>query len=369
MMLLSLCVAVVFIHLVYYLIIFNFFNFTKPQALDKNNIPVSLIVCAKNEAENLKKNLPFIIEQKYFCFELVLIDDRSHDKTTDLFKTLESKHDFIKVITVKESEHFRGNKKYALTLGIKAASHDCLLFTDADCIPKSEYWIQEMANAFTGQTKIVLGYGSYKTIPNSFLNKVIRYETLMTALQYFSFAKIGTPYMGVGRNLMYSKEVFLKNKGFNKHIKIMSGDDDLLINQISTKQNTKLSFDEQTHTISEPKTNLSSWLVQKKRHISTADLYQTKHKFLLGLYAFNRTVFLFLIPFGIAYIEGYKNQLLFYGCVFVKFLSEYIVVGLAAKKLKEKKFILLIPLLDVCLLFFQLYILVESKINKTQKWS
>ena len=367
--LLSICILITVIHFGYYTFVFNFFNFTKTPQKVKNNIPVSVIVCAKNEEVNLKTYLPFLVNQKYDDFELVLINDRSYDETATIFEEYEAKYDFVKVVTIQETDYFYGNKKYALTLGIKAATNDCLLFTDADCKPKSDYWIQEMANQFTGDTKIVLGYGALQNISNSFLNKVIRYETLMTALQYFSFAKIGVPYMGVGRNLMYSKAVFLKNKGFHQHIRVMSGDDDLLINQIANKQNTAICFEENSHTVSLPKKDWKSWAIQKRRHISTASLYKPMHQFLLGLYAFNRLLFWLVLPASLIYIENTNYQLIITVLIAIKLISEYIVVGIASNKLKEKGLILLIPILDICLLFFQLYIFLYNKINKPHKWS
>ncbi|WP_237340635.1 glycosyltransferase [Wenyingzhuangia fucanilytica] len=357
------------IHFGYYTIVFNFFNFTKTSQKANNNIPVSVIVCAKNEAENLKNYLPYLINQKYDEFELVLINDRSYDETADIFETYEQQYDFVKVVTIQETDYFYGNKKYALTLGIKAAKHDCLLLTDADCQPNSEYWIQEMANQFTQNKEVVLGYGAYQDIPKSFINKMIRYETLMTALQYFSFAQIGIPYMGVGRNLMYSKTLFLKNKGFHQHIRVMSGDDDLLINQIANKQNTAICFDENAHTTSPPKLDRKSWTTQKRRHISTANLYKPLHKFLLGLYTFNRLLFWLVLPASLIYVDNTNYQLIIAGLIAIKLISEYIVVGIAAKKLKEKGLVLFTPILDICLLFFQLYIFIYNNIHKPQKWS
>lgn len=367
--LLSICILIVIIHFGYYLFAFNFFNFSKSQQTHKNNVPVSVIICAKNEAENLKIYLPYLVNQQYPNYELVLINDRSYDETADIFEDYEQKYDFVKVVTVQESDYFYGNKKYALTLGIKAATNDCLLFTDADCKPNSEFWIQEMANHFKNDTKIVLGYGAHNQVAKSFLNKLIRYETLMTALQYFSFAKIGVPYMGVGRNLMYSKAVFLKNKGFHQHIRVMSGDDDLLINQIATKENTSICFSEDSHTKSPPKTDWKSWATQKRRHISTADLYKPLHQFILSLYASNRFLFWIFLPFTLIYVDQLIFKYIIAGAIIFKFISEYIVVGVAAKKLKETGLILLIPILDLFLLFFQLYIFAYNKLHKPKKWS
>lgn len=366
--LLLICIAIIVIHIFYYLVIFNFFNASKKKS-KKNTPPVSIIVCAKNEADNLKKLLPVLVQQQYSNFEIVLINDRSYDETASLFEEYEKKYNFIKVVTVKNVEHFHGNKKYALTLGIKAAANDCLLFTDADCIPKSDFWIQEMANQFDTKTKIVLGYGPYTFVPYNLVNILIRYETLLTALQYFSFAKLGFPYMGVGRNLLYSKTLFLENKGYNQHINVMSGDDDLLINQIATKENTEIYYDEHTHMVSAPKTSFKKLITQKRRHISTASYYKTKHKIILGLYAFNRTLFWIIFPLVLYMVKVPKYQILIYILIAFKFLSEYIVVGIAARKLKEKRIIPFVPFLDLFLLLFQLYIFICNLFSKPKKWS
>jgi len=366
--LLIICSTIVGIHSIYYFFVFGFFNVSKKKE-QKNTPPVSVLICAKNEADNLKKLLPKLVKQQYPNFEIVLINDRSFDETEDIYNQFSEQYDFIKIVNVKESEHFHGNKKYALTLGIKAASNPCLLFTDADCEPQSDYWIQEMANQYTETSPIVLGYGPYQQIPNSFLNKLVRYETLITALQYFSLAEIGIPYMGVGRNLMYSKKLFLKNKGFNKHINVMSGDDDLLINQIANSKNTTICFDEPTHMVSAPKTTLKELITQKRRHISTASYYKKKHKFILGLYAINRLLFWIAIPLSLIFIKENISLIIIWSLFIFKVLSEYITLGITAHKLKEKKLLALFPLLDLCLLLFQMYIFVCNSITKPKTWS
>ncbi len=367
--LLSICICIIVLHTGYYLFTFNFFNFSKNEELKEVNIPVSVIVCAKNEAENLKVLIPKLIDQRYPDFEIILINDRSYDETANIYEEFALKHSFIKIVTIDAAEYFYGNKKYALTLGIKAAKNDCLLFTDADCIPKSNLWIQKMVNQFRENTQIVLGYGPYKHISNSFINKLIRYETLMTAIQYFSFSKIGIPYMGVGRNLMYSKDLFLKNKGFNQHIKIMSGDDDLLINRIASSSNTAICFDHNTFMESKSKTSIKEFITQKRRHISTAKYYKKKHQFILGLYAFNRLFFWIAFSLSFILINNSFYLAILYTLTGLKIISEYLVIGISASKLKEKRIIPFIPFLDLFLLLFQLYIYVCNTISKPKQWS
>ena len=159
-----------------------------------------------------------------------------------------------------------------------------VLLTDADCVPSSELWIQKMKDAYHDDIQIVLGYGAYHKKPG-LLNKLIRFETFHTALQYFSFALAGKPYMGVGRNLSYKKELFYNNKGFSSINQIPGGDDDLFINMVATKSNTAIVVDHDAHTLSEPEKSWSGWQKQKYRHYTTSKYYKGSHKFLLGLYS------------------------------------------------------------------------------------
>src|SRR6478752_2833275 len=271
-------IAIIVIQLFYYLVVFAKFSFARAQEIEPKNIPISVIVCAKNEEENVIKYIPLLLEQNYPDFEIVLIDDASRDTTLDIFEEFEKQYPNIRLVKVKNNEAFWGNKKYALTLGIKAAQKEHLLFIDADCYPTSKDWIMAMSSQFTKQRTIVLGYGGYEKISNSFLNKIIRYETLLTAMQYFSWAKIGKPYMGVGRNLAYKKEEFFNVNGFIDHMKIRSGDDDLFINQAATGTNTTVCASAESFTYSMPKTSFKEWFTQKRRHVSTAGHYKAFDK-------------------------------------------------------------------------------------------
>mgnify|MGYP000612597186 CR=1 FL=1 len=277
-------IGIVAIQLSYYLGVFGKFAFAKAQKVTPKRIPISVIVCAKNEEENAANFIPLLAEQNYPDFEIVLIDDASSDGTLAVFEAFEKQYPNIRLVKVQNNEAFWGNKKYALTLGIKAAKKEYLLFTDADCYPTSKDWITAMSSQFTMHKTIVLGYGGYQKIANSFLNKIIRFETLLTATQYFSWAKIGNPYMGVGRNLAYKKEEFFNVRGFMDHMIIRSGDDDLFINQAATKKNTEILFTPESFTFSEPKTTFKSWFYQKRRHATTAKYYKGFDKFQLGLF-------------------------------------------------------------------------------------
>ncbi|MFK5958917.1 MAG: glycosyltransferase [Lutibacter sp.] len=360
-------IVVFCIQFIYYIFIFGSFAFRKKKILKSNfNQPISVVICAKNEAQNLSKNLPFLLKQNYNTFELVLINDCSKDTTLDVLKKFKKEFPTkIKIIDVKSNEQFWGSKKYALTLGIKAATHEHLLFTDADCKPISKNWISKMVTNFNNQHQLILGYGAYEKTEKSFLNKLIRFETLLTAIQYFSYSKIGIPYMGVGRNLAYTKTLFLKNNGFVTHIKIKSGDDDLFINQVATTQNTVNCYSKNSFTISTPKNTFKEWLQQKRRHVSTASHYKSYHKFLLGIFYGSQFLFWFLSLLLISILHKWQLVLIL---VFSRILIQYLVIGSSAKKLNEKDLILLSPFLELFLIITQMFIFIKNLISKPTHW-
>ena len=358
-------VAIVAIQLVYYIVIFGKFSFVKAKKNNLKRIPISVIVCAKNEEENVSKFIPLLIQQDYPDFEIILIDDASSDNTLEVFEEFEKNHSNVRLVKVQNNEAFWGNKKFALTLGIKAAKKEYLLFTDADCYPTSKDWIAEMSSHFTMQKTIVLGYGAYEKVPNSFLNKLIRFETLLTAVQYFSWARLGFPYMGIGRNLAYKKEEFFNVNGFIDHMKIRSGDDDLFINQAANKKNTTVCYTPNSFTYSEPKTTFKEWFAQKRRHVSTASFYKPFDKIQLGLF-FLTQIFTLILP--IILLAFQFQWIAVVSLVAFRYLFSWISLGFGAGKLNEKDVMLWFPILEIVLIFTQLNIFISNLFSKPVHW-
>lgn len=361
-------IAITTLQLCYFLFIFSRFSFAKSVKHPSTTFPVSVLICARNESGNLQEFLPSILQQNYPNFEIVLINDGSYDDTLQIFESIQKKYKNthqIKVVDVVENEKFWGNKKYALTLGIKAATYEHLLFTDADCKPISKHWISEMTSHFSTEKEIILGYGAHQKIKNSFLNKLLRFETLYTAVQYFSYAKIGLPYMGVGRNIAYTKSLFFKAGGFAKHMHLKSGDDDLFVNQNATKKNVAVAFNPTSFTVSKPKTSFKRWIHQKRRHISTANHYKPLHKLFLGLSYSSQLLFWVLA--SLLLILNCQWQLVLV-LILTRMLIQYMVIGRAAKKLKEQDLIIFIPFFEVFLIFIQLFIFIKNKISKPIHW-
>ena len=358
-------IAVVFIQIFYYLGIFGKFAFAKPQTITPKKLPVSVIVCAKNEEENVKKYIPLLAEQNYPDFEIVLIDDASSDETLEVFEEFENQYPNIRLVKVKNNEAFWGNKKYALTLGIKASTKDYLLFTDADCYPTSKEWITAMTSQFTMNKTIVLGYGGYEKTERSLLNKIIRFETVLTAVQYFSWAKAGLPYMGVGRNLAYKKEEFFNVNGFIEHIQVRSGDDDLFVNQAANKANTTIAYTPESFTYSKPKETYKEWFTQKRRHVATASYYKFFDKIQLGLFYSSQLLFFLLVILLLAFQFQWIAVL---ALLATRYTIAWIVIGFSAGKLKENDLKIWFPVIEIVLIFTQINIFITNIFSKPVNW-
>ncbi len=280
--------------------------FRKTKAFDPRAVqhlpspPVSIIICAKNEEENLKKNLPFILQQKYDApFEVLVVNDRSTDNTNQVLETYAQEYSYIRIITINNntSTHLKG-KKYALQTGILAASYNQLLLTDADCQPNSQNWLSLMTAPFKSGFQISYGYGPYQT-EDTMLNRCVQYETLMTATQYFSHFWWDFPYMGIGRNLAYHRKIFFEAKGFENIGHLTSGDDDLFISKIGSQQPSSAVLHSDSFMYSKAPKNWRSWYIQKQRHLSTGWHYKWVHQFSLGLFIISHFFFYISIVLNI----------------------------------------------------------------------
>ena len=285
------------IQLYYLLVIQKKFTSYKspPEDLATPTFPISVIICARNEATNLKQYLPSVFNQNYPNFEVIVVNDCSSDRSDEVLRVFQKEYPQLKVVKIDEHPRYKTAKKFAVTLGIKAASHEVLVFTDADCEPQTKDWLNLIASNYVDtDVEIVLAYSPYLK-KKGFLNKLIRYETFQTALNYFSFALNGMPYMGVGRNLSYKKSLFFKGKGFASHMHIPSGDDDLFVNQNATIQNIAVEIRPDSHTWSVPKLTWSDYWKQKIRHLGAGKEYKKQHQFNLSSQALSAIGFYILL--------------------------------------------------------------------------
>jgi glycosyltransferase involved in cell wall biosynthesis len=354
------------IQLFYWLFFYLSVHLKRSSEAKKTSQPVSVIICARNEAENLQNFLPSVLEQDYPDFEVIVVNDCSEDNSYEILGNYLNQYPHLKISTINKDPKFTHNKKFAQFIGIKAAKNEILIFTDADCQPLSDQWLQGMASHFDENTDFVLGYGGYLR-EKGLLNKYIRYDCITIAMQYLGMAIRGIPYMGVGRNLAYRRSVFFKNKGFGSHNHIISGDDDLLVNSLATGENTITEFKEENHTRSVPCTNFKEWMTQKKRHLTTAPYYKFRDKLLLITEPATRILFyvtfiilissLFLWPWVLAVF-------------LLRLICQTIIFSLTSKKLDEPELIYYLLFFDFFSPFINCIVYLSSTRSKSgnNKW-
>jgi glycosyltransferase involved in cell wall biosynthesis len=352
------------IQMIYYWALFSRLAFYRSRPQDNPTQPVSVIICARNEYQNLLHNLPLVLEQDYPEFEVIVVNDSSDDDSIELLYSFSKKYPHLRIFDLEKNLNFFTGKKFPLALGIKSARHDILLLTDADCRPASRNWIRNMQQHYNDKTEVVLGYGAFKR-KAGFLNQLVRYDAFLVAMQYFSFALSGKPYMGVGRNLSYRKELFYKTKGFTSHYQLKSGDDDLFINRVARKRNTRIEISPESHTVSTAKTSLIQWIIQKRRHYTTARYYRPVFKFLLGLGYFSKL--LLYLSFIALMILNY-NWIIVLGAFSVFFISHWLILALSAGKMQEKDLAVLTPILEVFLLVLIPVIYFTNLVYRQEKW-
>lgn len=329
---------------------------------DDQKPPVSIIICAKDEEENLRKFLPAILNQQYPEFEVIVVNDGSLDETAILLRDMQKQYPHLKTSFVPAGTTNLSTKKLAITLGVKAAKFDWLLFTDADCEPAGNQWIASMARNFTGKTEIVLGYGAYFH-EKGIVNQLVTFDTLYNAMLFLGFAKVGKPYMGVGRNMAYHKNIFYKNKGFASILQLRSGDDDLMINQRAYKENTSIETSKESVTWSVPKKSFSDWFYQKERHLSVSSYYNTRSRIRLAVEPIFKAMFFVFLILSIVSLHPIVSG---FGVLLylVRFFIQATIFNKASAHFGGRKYYLGILIWDVLLPVISLYLLIFGRMGK-----
>lgn len=355
--------AIILVQSVYLITFWVAFS-RKRQQPDERSLPVSIIVCAHDEEQNLKALIPLLLEQDYPEFEVIVVDDRSNDETFDWLLEEAKKDHRLRMVHVNRLPLHVNGKKYAITLGIRAAKYEWLLFTDADCRPHGKDWIKSMSTGFTDESKFVLGYSPYMKQPG-LLNYFIRFESLLTGIQYLSFALLKNPYMGVGRNLAYRRSLFMEVKGFHDSINITGGDDDLFVNRHAKGGNTMVCLSGASQMSSIPQQTWGSFFHQKIRHLSVGKFYKFRHRVLLGLFSITWMLTWFI---GISLLATSFNLYVVAGALFIRAMLFMIVVYQTSRKLEQPFMVAGVLLLDFIYAFYYLVTGLVALVSKKVRW-
>lgn len=342
--------AITFIELLYYYLLYARFAFRRTPAMPEIGLdapPVSVIMVVKDAAAALLKTLPRLLNQHYPNFELVIVNDNSKDDTQLLLLEYQQQYPNIHVVNLDSAvTSIRGNK-YAMSIGIRCAKYENLVFTDAECAPTSVHWLEHVAGQFSDNTHIVLGYSTYQKRNNPF-NRLLHFDTMVAAMQYFSLALAHSTYRGDHKNIGFSKTLFYKQKGFAAHNHLVYGDEDIFISKASNQKNTAIVYSPESFTVLQRSAYYNYWCHHKEGLLFTRKYNTVKNRFLLNAYGIVNLLFYIALAFAI--ILTCKNLPLLavvLGIACLRFISMYLVYGFSAKRLNEKQTIPALLLYDL----------------------
>lgn len=341
-LLLYVFIAIVIVQLFYYLGVFSSFSFSKENENNPKRIPVSVIVYARNQAEDVKRLLPNLVNQNYHDYELVLVDNASSDETLDIFKEYAQMFSNIRLCRVENNEAFWNNKKYAHTLAIKASKNEYLLFIDAEQNIDNEFWIISMASNFTFNKTIILGPSMYKKA-KGFFNKIIRYDSVFSQLHSFSWVNYGAPFSYFSKNLGYKKEEFYKVNGFITHMNNRLGEHEFFINEASLSKNTTYTISKNAFVYLEPITKLNEW--QSKKNEDEMVLSKLNNGTRFKVRFFNASQFLFFL-LAIALLSLQIEWIITTIIICFRYVISWVVVGKSLGKFQQKDLIWMFPILE-----------------------
>ncbi len=359
-------VAVVIVQILYVLFIYSKLAFHKIKPIDdhQNWMPISVIIAARNESDNLYENLPAILSQDYPAYEVIVVNNQSIDDSGWILTAYAQQFPNLRVVELSKNRHLRPGKKLPITLAIKAAKYEHFVLTDADCKPVNDQWIKQMASQYTSSKQIVIGYAPFLK-NKGFLNRLIRFDTAWIGVNYFSMALAKLPYMGVGRNLAYTKSVFHSVNGFKSHYSVTMGDDVLFIQEAAKKSNYSIQLNPDSFCYSQAPTTWTRWMTQKTRHYATSGKYRFIKKLLLGIYPAS------LILMWVSFITLLfsKDFFLLSSSIFgFTLLLKWWLQGRCLSLLKEKSFIRFLPFWDLLYALLMPILFYISERQKYYRW-
>ena len=352
------------VQLSYFWIVFGRLAFYKKRQSSVRQPPVSVVITVNNQYADLKQNLPFLFGQEYPEFEIVVVNDNSDDVSNELLDELSKQHKNLRIVELKQSLNWFKGRKFPLSLGIKSAHHDLLILTDAACQPKSNNWIKEVVSAYAHETEIALAYTTFET--KSKFNRWLRFTAFYDGLFYLSMALAGKPFKGNGKNLSYRKQMFYERKGFSSHYKINIGDDEIFINQTARKRNTAVIISPQSKVVNIKPVSPVKWFKNEKARLFIRKYFRAGSRFLISL--FQSSAFLFYASFVSLLVLGF-SWILVLPLFALRLISQYIIFGLAAKKLDEKKLLLFSPLMEIALILIDFFIWLLLIFSKKNRWT
>ena len=349
-----------YMHYIMAVLINNRRNEKNKNHFTKNYLPVSVIICVKNEDENLLKNLPLILKQEYPArFEVIVVNEGATNETDIIISKLKRKYKNLKSTFVPNGIKLIVPRKLAVTLGVKAALNEWIVFTNADCMPKDKFWLKRIARNFLPETDFVFAHSvMFKT--KGLLNKMITYDSLFRQLKLFGYALHKKPITSMINNFALRKSVFINNKGFKKILTLPKGDLELIANRYSAKNNTRVETASGSTVWSNAQESFSEWFYSRENEFFINRQLRFSSILRLSVEMFFRIVF--YLSFIACLLLG--NFFTITAAVFlflIRFFIQYITINQNSQRFDGQRYYISVLLFDILLPLIDLYIFIFGK--------
>lgn len=271
-------VVTFFIDLIYTFFYLKNFKTCSKSSIQTNSVPVSIIICAKNQAHYLEKNLPGFLNQEYPEFEVVIVDNGSVDDTEDVLIRLKNKYSHLRSTKIPIDNKFKHNKKLALTIGVKAAKYNQIIHLNPNSYTENPAWLQHTIQHASG--KLYNAYSNFEYQKGFFYN-FIRYDILKQTVKVAAFTKANKPYAGNAFNMSFLKSNFLANKGYAGNAHFEAGYDHLLSNDLAKKSEYKFSTNPEIKITIDSKNHAKVWKIINKHYYKSRKYIPLKRKLFL----------------------------------------------------------------------------------------
>lgn len=222
-------------------------------------VPVSIVITVHDKAMQLEKNLPAFLTQDYPAgYEVIVVVSSSDDSTDDVLKQF-ANYPNLYTTFIPSTSRYISRRKLAITIGVKAAKHEWVLLTDAECMPPSANWLKAMTRQCAKGTDMVTGYSNYGENTSPYK----RFYRLHDELYLIRQAQRGTPYRTTCSNLLFRKSMFMTQRGFDGNLTYVRGEYDFLVNKYATNTNTALELAPEAW-LTEDEPTRKSW---RNRHL------------------------------------------------------------------------------------------------------
>lgn len=343
-------IAVIVIEILQYIIIYGPIAMATSLPTKKYTDlePVSVIVYIKEQQDKLDNFLSLLIQQNYPTFEIVLVHTESDDDGLEILEAFCDKHPNTRLVKVANIEAFWGNKKYALTLGMKVAQYERFVFIEPAVTPRTENWLLSITKGFSTSKKIVLGHTKIEKKKRSFINQLIRFQNNFKTIDLFAWTNFGKPFHGNAYNQGYNKELFFKVNGFIDHMHTPYGDEYAFINQIGTSNNVAIAYDQDSFVSLQLDSKTSTWVGNVRKydlHIKASSFFtQLKIRF------FNLCHLLFFALFAVLMAFLFNWEIVV-GLFAFRYLIFYIYNYKLFKVFDDKDLIWTLPFLEIIHIF------------------